>query len=161
MISKFFIADSNVFYLGIPFQSSSDILFVITSPIRDEIKHIRKNIHGFETLISAGRVSVIDPSQESFNTLKEIGSSFEVSRLSDADLSLIALARELKYPIISSDYTLANLAKKLSLEVIIPGKDRFKIKSMKHYCSICRSFTGTLAPYCNICGNKVILKRIK
>lgn len=147
--------------MGIPFQSSSDILFVITSLIHDEIEHIRKNIHGLETLISAGRVSVTDPSQESFNTLKKLDSNFEVSRLSDADLSLIALGMELKYPIISSDYTLANLAKKLSLEVIIPGKDKFKLKSLKHYCSICRSFTGASAPYCNICGNKVVLKRTK
>lgn len=147
--------------MGIPFQSSSDILFVITSLIHNEIEHIRKNIHGLETLISAGRVSVMDPSQESFNTLKKLDSSYEVLRLSDADLSIIALGRELKYPIISSDYTLANLAKKLSLEVIIPGKDKFKLKSLKHYCSICRSFTNTSAPYCSICGNKVVLKKAK
>lgn len=147
--------------MGIPFQSSSDVSFMITSHIYDEIEHILKDINGLETLISAGRVSILNPSRESFNDLKKSNNRFEVSKLSDADLSLIALGKEVKYPIISTDYTLANLAKKLNLQVIIPGKDKFKIKSLKHYCSICKSFTDTREPYCNICGNKVILKRTR
>jgi UPF0271 protein len=147
--------------MGIPFQSSPDVSFVITSLIHNEIEHIKKHINGLETLISAGRVSIINPSRELCIKLKKLNNSLEVSKLSDADLSLIALGKELKYPIISSDYTLANLAKKLNLEVLIPGKGKFIIKSLKYYCSICKSFTDIAALYCNTCGNKLVLKRSK
>lgn len=159
-MSKTFISDSNVFYMGIPFQSSPDVSFVITSLIHDEIKHIKKNVSGLETLIYTGRVSIINPTRESYIDLK-LNSNFEIAKLSDADISLIALGKELKYPIISSDFALANFAKKLHLEVLIPGKGKFRIKSLKHYCSICKSFIDTPQLYCNICGNKLVLKRTK
>lgn len=159
--SKIFIADSNVFYMGIPFQSSSNVSYVITSLIYEEIEHIKKRISGLEILISTGRVSITNPSTELGNNLKKLINSFEASKLSDADLSLIALGKELKYPIISSDYTLANFAKKLHLEVVIPGKEKFMVKSVRKYCSMCKSFIDTSESFCNACGNRLILRRIK
>lgn len=145
--------------MGIPFQSTFDVSYIATSSIFEEIKHIKKNINAVETLILSQRVCIKDPSSETLSNLKQSISSFDSSRLSEADLSIIALGMEMKVPIVTSDYALANLARRLNLKVIIPGKEKFKIKTMKPYCSLCKSFDNALEPYCSKCGNLLIFKK--
>jgi rRNA maturation endonuclease Nob1 len=60
----------------------------------------------------------------------------------------------------STDYTIINTAKVLSIDAIIPGKSAFKVKVSKKYCSICKKYFNVKNMYCNCCGNKLVFKKI-
>ena len=53
--------DSNIFYGGIPFQTSSDYVYYITPDIQEEIHHIKRRIDGLNLLITAGKVIIQEP----------------------------------------------------------------------------------------------------
>lgn len=146
--------------MGIPFQSTHDVTYFITTSIYDEIKHIKKNISGLELLLSAKRVSIIDPSPKFIASVKKKTVEMNALELSEADLTIIALGIEMEYPILSTDYILVNLAKHLHLQVVVPGKGKFKVKTLRKYCSLCKSFVNTSAPYCEFCGNMLIFKKV-
>ncbi len=79
--------------------------------------------------------------------------------LSKPDCSIIALSFQLKLPIISTDYTVINTAKFLSLDTIVPGKSNFEIVKTKKFCSICKKYFDMNNMYCNYCGNKLVFKK--
>ena len=112
--------------MGIPFQSTLDVTFLITTPIYDEIKHIKKHISGLELLLSAKRVSIIDPSPKFITNVKKKVVEINALELSDADLTVIALGMEMEYPILSTDYILVNLAKHLHLQVVSTGEGKIQ-----------------------------------
>lgn len=154
-----YIIDSNIFYRGLPFQSDSSSVYYITSEILSEIRHLKKNIDGVNTLILIGKVIIYDPYASVVKDIKNKSKSLGQFDLSKADLSLIALGIQLGYPIISLDYSLINIAKFFSLKTITPGKDLFVTVYSKKYCSICKKIYHIKKPYCEICGNKLILRK--
>ncbi len=159
MVIKEYATDSNIFYMGIPFQSDSSLKYFITPDILGEINHIKKKIDGLNLLLSLGKVEVIEPSPENIkhiiNKIKLLGQF----GLSKPDCSIIALGFQLKLPIISTDYTVINTAKFLSLNTIVPGKSNFEIVKTKKFCSMCKKYFDIKYMYCNCCGNKLIFKK--
>jgi rRNA maturation endonuclease Nob1 len=156
---KEYVTDSNIFYMGIPFQSDPSSKYYITSEILNEIIHIKSAIGGLNVLISLGKVVVQEPFLENTKyIMKKIRAKGQYG-LSKPDCSLIALSLQLKLPLISTDYALINMAKYLSIDTIIPGKTHFDIQRTKKFCSICKKFFSNKYFYCNICGNKLIFKR--
>ncbi len=147
--------------MGIPFQSGSNFRYYITPEILGEIKHIKKKIDGLNLLLSLKKVIVIEPSLVNvkyiLNKIKSLGQF----GLSKPDCSIIALSFQLNLPIISTDYTVINTAKFLSLNTLIPGKSNFEVKKNKKYCSICKKYFEIKYLYCNYCGNKLIFKLYK
>jgi UPF0271 protein len=161
LVIKEYVADSNIFYMGIPFQSDSSLKYFITPDILSEIRHIKKKINGLDLLLSLGKVIVMDPSPENIkhivNKIKLLGQF----GLSKPDCSIIALSFQMKLPIISTDYTIINTAKFLSLDTLIPGKSNFEIVKTTKFCSICKKYYDIKFMYCNYCGNKLIYKHLK
>lgn len=156
-----YIIDSNIFYRGIPFQSGSNSLYYITTEILNEIQHLKRNIDGINTLLMIGKVIIRDPSTLTIDNVKQKGRKLGQFGLSKADLSLIALGVELGYPIISSDFSLINVAKFFLIKTIIPGKNLFVKVYSKKYCSICKKTFNVKKSFCEMCGNKLILKKIE
>lgn len=155
---KKYVTDSNIFYMGIPFLASSDSVYFITSRIYDEIKHIKKNIDGLNILLSTRKVVIHEAEIEYVSRVRNKSIQIGQFGLSKADHSVIALGLQLQLPILTADYALANTAKHFSLEVLTPGKKNFSVKKSSKYCSICRIFFELQFRYCNLCGNKLILK---
>ena len=153
--------DSNIFYMGIPYQSDNTLRYYITTEILNEIMHIKKEIDGLNLLLSLGKVVVKEPSNKYtnfiINKIKTIGQF----GLSIPDCSIIALSYQLKIPLMSTDYSIINLAKFLSIEAIIPGKNEFEVRKTKKYCSICKKYFDIKYMYCNCCGNKLIFKKVR
>jgi UPF0271 protein len=145
--------------MGLPFLTTVDYTYYITPEVFDEIKHIKKNIDGLDLLLITKKVILMEASKE--NILKVKKKEIDVGRtcLSEADYSVIALAIQLKLPIISIDFSLVNLAKHLSLKVLTPGKKNFIQRSSIKYCSICKKFFTNKIDYCEYCGNRLINKR--
>ncbi len=154
-----FVTDANIFYMGLPFLTAAKHTYYITPQIFDEIKHIKKNVDGLDLLMITKKVIVMEASRENILKVKE--KEIEVGQccLSDADHSIVALAIQLNLPILSTDFSLANVAKHLSLKVITPGKKKFILRSSSKYCSICKKFFTNNLEYCQYCGNKLIIRR--
>ncbi|MGN6614909.1 MAG: hypothetical protein ACTHKC_07685 [Candidatus Nitrosocosmicus sp.] len=158
---KEYVTDSNIFYMGIPFQSDQSSKYYITPEILDEIAHIKSKINGINLLISLGKVVVKETLLNNNHYVRKKVHSIGQFGLSKPDCSLLALGLQMKLPIISTDYTLINVAKNLSLETIIPGKNVFNVIKTKKFCSICKRFFNIKYLYCNSCGNKLIFKKFQ
>jgi rRNA maturation endonuclease Nob1 len=147
--------------MGIPFLSDSNLRYFITSDILSEIRHIKKKINGLDLLLSLGKVMVMEPSPENIkyvvNKVKQLGQF----GLSKPDCSIIALSFQLQLPIMSTDYTVINTAKFLSLDTLVPGKSNFEIVITTKFCSICKKYYDLKFLYCDYCGNKLTYKHIK
>ncbi len=111
--------------MGIPFQSAFDIKYYITPDILDEINHIKKKIDGFDFLLSTEKVIVIEPARNHIEYIYKKIKSHGQFGISKPDCSIIALGMQLKIPIMSTDFTLVNMAKLLLLDTFIPGKSTF------------------------------------
>jgi endoribonuclease Nob1 len=61
----------------------------------------------------------------------------------------------------STDYTVINTAKSLSLSTLVPGKRDFEIVKTTKFCSICRNYFAIKHMYCSCCGNKLVFKKFK
>ncbi len=145
--------------MGIPFQSDSNLKYYITPDILNEINHIKKKIDGLNLLLSLGKVIVIEPLPENIKYVIHRIKLLGQFGLSKPDCSIIALSFQLKLPILSTDYTVINTAKFLSLDTIVPGKSNFEIVKTKKFCSMCKKYFDVKYMYCNYCGNKLIFKK--
>jgi len=157
---KKYIADSNIFYMGIPFQSDYGLRYYISPDILNEITHIKKKIDGLNLLLSLQKVIVIEPSMDNIRYINKKIKSLGQFGLSKPDCSIIALGIQLNLPIISTDYTVINMAKFLLIDTIVPGKSDFEIVKTKKFCSICKIYFEVKYMYCNCCGNKLKFKKI-
>jgi endoribonuclease Nob1 len=157
---KKYIADSNIFYMGIPFQSDYGLRYYISPDILNEITHIKKKIDGLNLLLSLEKVIVIEPSIDNIKYINKKIKSYGQFGLSKPDCSIIALGIQLNLPIMSTDYTVINMAKFLLLDTIVPGKSNFEIIKTKKFCSICKKYFDVQHMYCNHCGNKLKFKKL-
>ncbi len=154
------VLDTSAFVAGFdPFSLSED---QVTSPkVEEEIKRNSMNKLRFETALENGRVKIQAPPQEFVNQIKssstKVGDSF---KLSETDIELLALALELKLTgytpqIISDDYSIQNVAKKLGID--FSALATFGIKRLLEwirYCPACyREYpTNSSAKECQVCG---------
>jgi endoribonuclease Nob1 len=157
--SKKFITDSNIFYSGIPFQSTFDYVYYITPDIQEEINHIKRQIDGLNLLITTGKVIVCEPNIKILSMVLQKCTELGQLELSKADRSVIALGLQLHLPIFSADYALVNAAKYFTLNVLTPGKKNFVTKKTIKYCSICKTFFDIKSCFCDKCGNSLVIKK--
>ena len=158
---KKFVIDSNIFYGGIPFQTSSDYVYYITPDIQEEIHHIKRRIDGLNLLITAGKVIIQEPDINIHSMVRQKCVDLGQMELSKADRSVIALSLQLHLPILSADYALANAAKFFSINILTPGKKNFVTKKTIKYCSICKTFFDLKSSFCNKCGNSLVIRKEK
>ena len=156
---KKFVTDSNIFYSGIPFQTTFDYIYFITPDIQEEINHIKRRLDGLNLLITAGKVIIHEPEIKILSNVRQKCRERGQMELSKADCSVIALSLQLHIPILSADYALVNAAKYFSLNILTPGKKKFVTKKTIKYCSICKTFFDLKSSFCDKCGNSLVLKK--
>ena len=150
--SEEFVLDSSAFYVGLPFQSS--LKCFTTKNVYDEVEHIKKRLYGLEALIDAGNLTIVEPEQAFIDKViscaKDTGDS---SRLSLADLTVIALALQLDRILISDDYAVGNVAKQLDIRVKSLASNGIKeLRKWISYCSACSTIYQPGMRICGICG---------
>ena len=151
MASK--VLDATSFYAGIPF-SSQETSFT-TPLVFEEIKHIKKEQDAISALIESKRLQIIEPEQKFSDIVqqkaKETG---DFHKLSDEDISVIALSLQLHAELITDDFSISNVAKHLNLTVL-PVMTKGVIKTnWIYFCSGCEKTFSKLS-VCPICGNKL------
>jgi len=152
------ILDASAFYAGIPFLGSSKCY--TTNDVFDEIKHIKKSISAIETLIETGNLRIKEPSLRSMDMAKKIAQkSGDLPNMSKADLSVLALALELKDSnplLVTDDYAIANVAKLSNIKVsYVMTEGIRKVGKWLRYCPACHKSYSENEKICSICGNKL------
>lgn len=155
MASSEFVLDASAFYMGVPFISNSK--FYTTNSVFKEVKHIKKSYGALEALIDTNKLEVIEPEapflQQVISTAKKTG---DFSRCSSADLSIIALALQLKTTIVSDDYAVENIATLLNIPVKSVGNRGItEIRKWIAFCSTCGKAYGPNKIECALCGNRL------
>jgi UPF0271 protein len=152
---KDMVVDSTAFYAGLPFSSG---LRCFTTPlVYEEIKHIKKSYHVLEALIDSGKLNIMLPMSASIRIIIQVAKQTgDLYKLSKADLSILALAYDLKRVLISDDYKIANVAARLDIEInTLSAKGISSIRRWVAYCSACGTAHHTGNFECKCCGNKL------
>ncbi|HEV8405310.1 MAG TPA: PIN domain-containing protein [Nitrososphaera sp.] len=147
--------DAGAFYAGIPFLSSGT--HCTTHAVYEEVRHIKKSYGAIEALLDAGTLQVIDPDKSS---MKKAGSAAkktgDYQKLSQADISIIALALQLETTLLTEDYAVANVATTLKIPVkSSSNKGITETRKWIAYCGACGRAFGPNAKECPLCGNKL------
>lgn len=147
------VLDASAFYAGTPFLSGRQCY--TTSLVLDEISHVKGA--AFEALIDAGNLNVIDPEPQHEKTvIKFAHKTGDVSKLSKADVSVLALAVQLGSTLVTDDYALANVAATMGVKVSSSSGKGFKeARRWTSYCSACGKAFGPNEKECPLCGNKL------
>lgn len=153
--SSRYALDAGAFYAGIPFMSSGS--YCTTQAVFGEVKHIKKSHGAIEALLDAGSLQVIDPDRNSIEKAKAAAKKTgDYQKLSQADVSIIALALQLKTTLLTDDYAVANVAAALKIPVESSSSKGIKeIRKWIAYCSACGRVFGPDATECPLCGNKL------
>jgi len=158
-VKKAVILDSAAFILG--FTESSEEVAVTSSKILEEARYGGAEYRALAS--KEGRmVKVMDPEQEYVNEVQNLASKMGETNLSEADVSILALALQLSKQgwdicIITSDYSIQNLASKLEVgtKSILYQGIRESI-NWETYCSVCKWVgEGKPGDPCPRCGHKL------
>lgn len=144
-----YILDSTAFYAGL---ASLDGTLYTTPNIIGEVRHIKRSYALIDLLIEMDKLSVVEPDEEYMDKARELSSkSGDMKNLSEADLSIIALALALDGEVITDDHAIINVLRNAKMKVI--GK-RIKIGRWIRYCKACKvSYADS--NICHRCGNRL------
>jgi UPF0271 protein len=152
------ILDASAFYAGIPFLSGSQ--WFTTPLVYDEIQHIKKSHGAVDALIDARNLVILQPDDSSLRTVKQAAKeSGDLTKLSEADISVLALAYELKKNLITDDYKIANVAS--YLQIVVRTISVAGITSTRRWIAICLTCEKSYPPElteCKNCGNRLRYK---
>lgn len=155
-----YVLDSTAFYAGIPYQGSGR--YYTTYLVLEEVKH-----HNLGSSFIQTRVMVTEPSPESMNRVKTTAvKTGDIGALSQTDISLLALALDLKgndggANLISDDFAVRNVAEVLAIPLAPTSMKggEWKNISWKIYCRGCgKSYTNPKLTTCPVCGTQLVRK---
>lgn len=149
--------DASAFYAGIPFLSGSVAEFYTTTEILSEVRHIKQSLGAIEALTDSRLLVVLEPSKGYLDKVDALSTrTGDRSRLSDADISILALALERGLVLASDDYAVSNVGISAGIKVLSSaGKGIREARNYSAYCSGCsKGFSPNLAE-CPQCGNRL------
>ena len=107
--------------------------------------------------MDAGKLKVIDPEPRHVSAVKKAAEKTgDLQKLSQADVSVLALAMQLESVLVTDDYALANVAMTMGVSVSSSsGKGIKEVRKWTSYCSACGKAFGPKETECPLCGNKL------
>jgi UPF0271 protein len=123
----------------------------VVEEVKDRISKIK---------LEALNLRILEPDKRFLEEVKIIAKKTgDLEKLSRADIQVLALAKELKANIVSDDYNIQNVAKKLGIEFTpVFSKGIKKIFYWKKFCPNCKKYFNSDLKECVICGAR--LKRL-
>lgn len=154
--SRTMILDATAFYAGVPYTGLG--CYKTTTEVLKEVTHSSKYLTIINTLIDSKRLLVEEPPSEAYERVKVVAAETkDISSLSEADLSVLALAlhysKEGDAVIVTDDYAVQNVAKFLNLR-FTPTMSRGirRVVRWIQYCPACSQVFGGTIRCCPICG---------
>ncbi len=167
-IAKRLVLDTSAFIAGLS-PSSLDVETYTTPNIAEELRGHTANLR-YSIAFQMEKLKILNPTRISMETVERAASTLgDAWKLSETDLSILALAMELKaqgggVAIVSDDYSIQNVAEYLGIDhhSISAAGIRSRIQWALR-CASCRkvlppNFTGKVCP---ICGGEVRRKAIR
>jgi endoribonuclease Nob1 len=148
------ILDSSVFFSDFPVEFPA----YTTHSVVAELIDLRSKCR-YEVFLASGLV-VRQPGQELLGRVNEAaGRTGDVSVLSQTDFDLLSLALELNGTIVTDDFAVQNVARKLSISILPIHQRSARARVWKFRCSGCgRYFPKT--GECPVCGS-LIKRKLK
>lgn len=122
-----------------------------TSGVVEEMKKYGdERIHYWQSI-----VTVMDPTKESLDFItRGARATGDDARLSQVDVSLLAIAKDLDAVILTDDYSIQNLARYLNIQYSPVGIEGIKeLIKWRYQCTGCRNIWDKNYPECPICGH--------
>jgi endoribonuclease Nob1 len=147
------VIDASAFYSGFPFLTLSTCY--TTNSILNEIKHMNRKYGAIELLIDSDRLKILEADKECLRQVVTMAKKTgDYEKLSTADVSILALAFQLKSTLISDDYAVQNMAATLKIPVgTIGTKGITKVRRWINFCNACGKAYGPNISQCMLCGN--------
>jgi endoribonuclease Nob1 len=148
--------DAGAFYTGFVFLSSA-YRYCTTQAVFDEVKHIKKSHGAIEALLESNTLQVLNSDIKSIDKVVAAARrTGDYTKLSEADISIIALALQLEIVLVTNDYAVANVATTLKIPIrSVAGKGITHTRRWIAYCSACDRAFGPNAKECRLCGNRL------
>ena len=148
--------DAGAFYTGLVFLSSA-YQYLTTQAIFDEVKHIKRSLRAIEALLESNTLQVLNSDRKNIDKVVAAARrTGDYQKLSEADISVIALALQLKIALVTDDYAVANVATTLKIPVkSVASKGITHTRRWIAYCSACGKAFGRNAKECRLCGNRL------
>lgn len=148
--------DAGAFYTGFIFLSSA-YRYCTTQAVFDEVKHIRRSHGAIEALLESNTLQVLNSDRKSIGKVVAAARrTGDYQKLSQADISIIALALQLGIVLVTDDFAIANVATTLKIPVkSVAGKGITHTRRWIAYCSACGKAFGPNAKECRLCGNRL------
>lgn len=150
-----YVIDSAFFLSGLDPSALEGECF-ITPEIRGEVKK------GFSArrmayFMDSGALKMASPGKDWVKRVMEKAEEIgEVRRLSEADVSILALAMELSATIITDDYSVQNMARILGISYLTVNERGIeKVWTWKYRCTGCGRFFSESYERCPICGSQI------
>ncbi len=156
------VLDANAFYQGLTYLAFAKCY--TTSLVFQEVQHLKRSYSLMEILVETGNLRIVDPEEKYANAVYYVTlKSGDSSKLSNADISALALAYQLNKTLISDDFAVENTAKLLGISIIHLGKGIKDTRKWSLFCRTCGKGYGPNMTECQVCGNKLKrrFKRIK
>jgi UPF0271 protein len=151
------VLDAGAFYAGTAFLSSDQVLYA-TPQVLAEIEHIKSHYAAIEALRDSGRVVIHAPAQQKIDEVsRAVRKTGYSGVLSEADISIIALALELRALLVTDDFSVSNVAATLGIAVkpATSGKEIRQVRKLIYYCSACGKTFRPGQKICPLCGNRL------
>mgnify|MGYP000095780616 CR=1 FL=1 len=150
------ILDATAFYAGVPYTGLE--CYKTTAEVLKEVTHSGKYLAIINTLIDSKRLVVEEPPSEAYQRVRAAAAETkDISTLSEADLSILALALHYSEKgdvvIVTDDYAVQNVAQTLNIR-FTPTMSRGIRRMVRwvQYCPACSQVFGGNMRYCPICG---------
>lgn len=102
---------------------------------------------------------ILEPNEETVKMIKSVITQIGETRLSDADISIIALAKECNATLVTDDFAICNLAKTLSIKLLNLGTKGIKdTRKWNRFCKSCGKGYPPTQMICSLCGNKLRIR---
>lgn len=162
-----FLIDSSAVLNDFSFEFKPEHAYITTPIVIGEFRDMRSRLL-MENALSQGILSIQEPEKETLEQVESLVRSKGFDRLSKADLSLLALALDLKkqgkeFILITDDYSIQNFAKmlKIHFEAAMRGKIEAVI-GFSLFCTGCGKktfFPDSNAKKCPDCGSSLRRKK--
>jgi UPF0271 protein len=148
--------DAGAFYTGFVFLSSA-YRYCTTQAVLDEVKHIKRSHGAIEALLESNNLQILNLDTKSIKKVVAAARrTGDYTKLSEADISIIALALQLEIVLVTDDFAVANVATTLKIPVkSVASKGITHTRKWIAYCSACSRAFGPNAKECRLCGNRL------
>ena len=153
------VLDTSAILSGKDFSSEYELY---SSPmIIEELKHGRMR-RRLDFLLESG-LRVITPSEATIEEVRRCAEDTgDIARISEADLEILSLAKELGATLLSDDYSIQNIASKLNVDSKGIAQDGItEIYKWEYRCKGCGRYWEKMHDACPVCGSELKTARRK